>query len=135
MNFEETLLASTRYSPKPLSWVDWLGNSVGVSTGVTATEFSREDIDLVIRGKKLGDPAMLRFRDPACFRAGEVHEHYAQWQEIVGDRPSTEQQQTLKWIREKVSIFEYFQPFTGSFKGKHYSSDRPPSEHFKNTVM
>ena len=94
MNFEEKLLASTRYSPKPLSWVDWLGNSVGVSTGVTATEFSREDIDLVIRGKKLGDPAMLRFRDPACFRAGEVHEHYAQWQEIVGDRPSTEQQQS-----------------------------------------
>ena len=65
MNFEENLLPSTRYSPKLLSWVDWLGNSVGVSTGVTATEFSRKDIDLVIRGDKLGDPAMLRFRDPA----------------------------------------------------------------------
>jgi len=47
-NFEGKLLASTRYSPKPLSWVDWLGNSVGVSAGVTATEFSREDIDLVV---------------------------------------------------------------------------------------
>jgi len=86
---------------------------VGVSTGVTATELSRED--LVIRGDKLGDPAMLRFRDPTCFRAGEVHEHYVQLQEIVGDSPSTEQLQTLKWIRDKVSIFEYFQPFTGSF--------------------
>ena len=89
MNFEEILLPSTRYSPKSLSWVDWLGNSVGVRTGVTATEFSREDIDLVIRGDKLGDPAMLRFRDPACFHTSEVHEHYGQWQEIVGDRPST----------------------------------------------
>ena len=104
MNFEEKLLASTRYSPKPLSWVDCLGNSVGVSTGVTATEFFRKDTDLVIRGKKLEDPAMLRFGDPACFRAGEVHEHYAQWQEIVGDRPPTEQQQTLKWIRETLQF-------------------------------
>ena len=46
INTDVKLLASTRYLPKPLSWVDWLGNSVGVSTGVTATEFSREDIFL-----------------------------------------------------------------------------------------
>ena len=56
---------------------------MGVSTGVTATEFSSEDIDLVIRGDKLGDPVMLRFKDPACLRVGEVHEHYVQWQENV----------------------------------------------------
>ena len=30
---------------------------------------------------------------------------------------------------DKVSIFEYFQPFSGSFKGKQYSSDYPSSEH------
>jgi len=77
---------------------------------------------------------MLRFRDPACFRAGEVHNHYGQWQEIVGELPSTEQVQVLKWIRDKVSIFEYFQPFSGTFKGKQYSSDRPTSEHFKNNM-
>ena len=80
----------------------------------------RDQWPIIVLVSVLGDPAMLRFRDPACFCAGEVHEHYTQWQEIVGDRSSTEQQQTLKWIREKVSIFEYFQPFTGSFKGKHY---------------
>ena len=60
---------------------------------------------------------MLRFRDPSCFRAGEVHEHYAQWQEIVGDRPSTEQQQTLKWIREKVSILNTFNLLLEVLKG------------------
>ena len=30
--------------------------------------------------------------------------------------------------------FEYFQPFSGNFKGKQYSSERPPSEHFKNNL-
>ena len=33
-----------------------------------------------------------------------------------------------------MSIFEYFQPFSGNFKGKQYSSERPPSEHFKNNL-
>ena len=33
-----------------------------------------------------------------------------------------------------MSIFEYFQPFSGNFKGKQYSSERPPSEQFKNNL-
>ena len=33
-----------------------------------------------------------------------------------------------------VGIFEYFQPFSGNFKRKQYSSERPPSEHFKNNL-
>jgi len=74
-DFEEKHLAYTQYSPKPLNWVDLLGNSVGVGTGVTVTEFSRDEFDQIIRGNKLGGPAMLRFRDPACFRAGEAHNH------------------------------------------------------------
>jgi len=90
-DFEEKRLAYTQYSPKPLNWIDWLGNSVGVGTGVTVTELSWEEIDQIIRGDKLGDPAMLRFRDPAYFRAGEAHNHSDQWQEIVGDLPSIEQ--------------------------------------------
>jgi len=64
----------------------------------------------VVQGDKLGDPAILR--DPACLRAGEVHEHYVQWQEIVGDCPSTEQLQTLKWIREDVKFKIHLLPFS-----------------------
>ena len=30
---------------------------------------------------------------------------------------SAQQVQVLKWIKDKVSVFEYFQPFPGSFKG------------------
>ena len=32
------------------------------------------------------------------------------------------------------STFEYFQSFSGSFKEKQYSSDYPPSEHFRNNT-
>ena len=34
----------------------------------------------------------------------------------------------------EVSIFEYFQPFSGSFKGKQNCSDYPPSELFGNNM-
>ena len=74
------------------------------------------------------------FRDPASFRAGEVNNYYHQWQDIIGGCPSAQQLQVLKWIKDKVSILEYFQPFSGSFKGKQYCSDYPPSEHFRNNM-
>ena len=76
----------------------------------------------------------LRFRDPVNFRAGEVHNCYHQWHDIIGVSPSAHQVQVLKWIKDKVSIFEYFQPFSGSFKGKQYSLDYPPMEHFRNNT-
>lgn len=132
--FEEKRLAYTRYSPKSINWVDWVGNSVGVGTGVTVLELSREKIDQIYHGDKLEDPTTLQFRDTASFHAGEVHNYYQQWQDIIRDYPSAQQVQVLKWIRDKVSIFEYFQPFSGSFEGKHYCSDHPPSEHFRNNV-
>ena len=97
-------------------------------------ELSREEIDQICHGDKLGDPATLRFRDPATFRAGEVHNYYHQWQDIIGGSPSAQQVQVLKWIKDKVSIFEYFQPFSGSFKGKQNCSNYPPSELFGNNM-
>ena len=117
-----------------MNWVDWLGNPVGVSTGVTVLDLPDGEIDQIFRGEKLGDPAILRFRDPGCFRAGEIHKYSDQWKQIAGDSPSPQQAQVLKWIEDEVSIFEYFQPFSGNFKGKQYSSERPPSEHFKNNL-
>ena len=48
--------------------------------------------------------------------------------------PSAQQVKDLKWIKDKVSVFEYVQPFSGSFKGKQYCSDRPPSENFRNNM-
>ena len=34
----------------------------------------------------------------------------------MGDSLSPQQAQVLQWIEDKLSIFEYFQPFSGNFK-------------------
>ena len=73
-------------------------------------ELSREEIDQICYGDKLGDPATLRFRDPATFRAGKVYNYYHQWQDIMGGSPSAQQVQVLKWIKDKVSILNTFNP-------------------------
>ena len=96
-----------------MDWVDWLGNPVGFSTGETVSDFSKEEIDQIILGNKLKDPAMLWFRDSACFHAGEIHNCYDQWREIAGDSPPIQHVQVLKWIKDKVSnIFNLFLAFS-----------------------
>lgn len=44
------------------------------------------------------------------------------------------QTDVLDWIKNKVSIFPYFQHFRGSFKGEQYDSDRPPHRLFRNNT-
>ena len=107
-----------------------MGNPVGASTGVTATDFTKETIDEIIRGERLANPSDLRCR--VRFRAGELHEHYEQWENLAGDQPSPQQLQILEWIPNKISIFQFFRPFLGNFKGQFYDSARPPSRQFRN---
>ena len=90
-----------------------MGNPVGVSTGVTATDFTKETIDEIIRGERLAGPSDLRYRDPSRFRTGELHEHYEQWENLAGDQPSPRQLQILEWIRNKISIFQFFSSLFG----------------------
>lgn len=86
----------------------------------------------VIQGAKCGNPADLTLRDPSCFRAGELHNHYEQWQQLIAGRHFPQQSEILNWINNHVSATEYFQHFKGDFKNKHYDSDRPPSKQFRN---
>lgn len=44
------------------------------------------------------------------------------------------QTDVLDWIKNKVSIFPYFQHFRGSIKGEQYDSDRPPHRLFRNNM-
>ena len=118
---------------KPITWVNWMGTSLEVSSGVTVQEFSEQYLHKVIHGEELTDPAKLLFRDPNAFRAGELHKHYDRWCKIVGDNPSPEEATILRWIRDGVSIFDFFQSFSGSFKGRHYHSDRPLPAYFRNS--
>ena len=74
------------------------------------------------------------FRDPEHFRAGELREHVDSWKEIVMGSPSLHQSEVLVWIEGKVSVFPYFQHFSGVFKGESYDSDLPPGKAFFNNV-
>lgn len=118
---------------KPITWVNWMGTLLEVSSGVTVQEFSEQYIHKVINGKELADPVKLLFRDPNAFCEGKLHKHYNKWCKIMGNNPSPEQATILRWIRDGVPIFEFFQSFSGNFKGCHYQSDRPPPEYFRKS--
>ena len=86
-------------------------------------------------GELIGDISELLFRDPNCFRAGELHNHFEYWQYIERESPSPQQAQILGWINDKVSIQPFFKHFKGSFKGESYDSNEPPMNVFKNNVF
>ena len=75
------------------------------------------------------------FRDPSSFHAGELHRHYPAWERLVSGDPSPQQAQVLTWIRHRVAVCDYFQPFCGTFKGERYNSLRPPPKQIKNNNM
>lgn len=116
LQFDEKVVEYSNMPRKPITWVNWMGTPLEVSSGVTVQEFSEQYIHKVIHGEELADPAKLLFRDPKAFRAGELHKHYSKWCKIMGDNPSPQQATILRWIRDGVSIFEFFQSFSGSFK-------------------
>jgi len=66
------------------------------------------------------------------FRAGELHEHYEQWENLADDQPSPPAIANSRMDREQDIIFQFFRPFSGNFKGQFYDSARPPSRKFRN---
>jgi hypothetical protein len=110
-------------------WIDFQGNPVQASRWVTVSE---KAFTSMINGQSLGDPSTVIFRDPASFYAGEVHAHAHFWEKILGPSPTDQQADVLDWIRNKVSLFPYFQPFRGTFKGTAYDSARPPASYYPN---
>ena len=74
---------------KPITWVNWMGTLLEVSSGVTVQEFSEQYIHKVINGKELADPVKLLFRDPNAFCEGKLHKHYNKWCKIMGNKPLT----------------------------------------------
>ena len=99
---DSSILALTQSPPECVRWVNSRGNPTGASM-------------------KPLEVFQKCFRDPDHFRAGELHNHVNRWGEIVGDLPSPAQQaRVVHWVREKVSVEEYFRPFQGDFKGKSY---------------
>ncbi|KAK3740319.1 hypothetical protein QZH41_009408, partial [Actinostola sp. cb2023] len=130
-NFDKELL-NGNIPDEVEHWVDWMGRPYERAGNRVTVMPTEEIIHSTIKGDRLGDPSTLSFRDPETFVAGELHNHLEQWEAIADEIPTPEQLQVLRWIREKVSIFDYFRPFVGRFKGTQYNSVRPPSAQFRN---
>ena len=72
----------------------------------------------------------LKLRDPDEFIAGGLHTNPNAWELILSHHPLA--QEILGWIRHKVDILHFSQPFSGLYKRLHYCSDRPLARHFVN---
>ena len=116
--------------PRTVRWVNSRGDPVETGTGPTAV--ASDVMNKVTKGDALRTIDQLKFRDPDHFRAGELHNHVNEWETLLDDTQTPQQNRVLTWIRGKVSIFEYFRPFKGTFKGQTYDSARPPPAQFKN---
>ncbi|KXJ06330.1 Protein LIGHT-DEPENDENT SHORT HYPOCOTYLS 5 [Exaiptasia diaphana] len=118
----------------PVNWVNAKGNPVVVSGGVTANEDLGKLVGKVQHGAAIGDIDHLVFRDPKCFRAGELHQCARYWDEILDTSADQIQADVRTWIHDKVSIFPFMQHFKGTFKGEGYDCDRPPTRAFRNNL-
>lgn len=117
-----------------IQWVDSKGNPLQVSGGRTANDHLEDVVTMVQNGEVIGNVEHLVFRDPNKFRVGELHQHQHYWQVIASRSQSSEQEEVLQWIQNKVSIFPFLKHFKGSFKGEQFDSDRPPHKLFRNNV-
>ncbi|XP_028513090.1 uncharacterized protein LOC114574514 [Exaiptasia diaphana] len=131
-NFDKEMLREILLNP--VNWVNAKGNPVVVSGGVTANEDLGKLVGKVQHGAAIGDIDHLVFRDPKCFRAGELHQCARYWDEILDTSADQIQADVRTWIHDKVSIFPFMQHFKGTFKGEGYDCDRPPTRAFRNNL-
>ena len=127
-------IAHGQFQKNAVLWVVSRENPVTVSRGMAANCGLEDKVKRVERGEVIGNVQELVFRDPNYFRAGELHSNATYWEEIAQRNPSSGQNEILRWIRERVSIFPYFKHFSGQFKGEKFDSDRPPRKAFKNNA-
>ena len=74
----------------------------------------------------------LRFRNPEVFIAGQLHLYSELWEKIAALCSYDRADEVLDWIKNKVSLFKFFRPFKGLFKGRAYDSAFPPRIEFDN---
>jgi hypothetical protein len=100
--------------------------------GVAAPHCDLRFIDEIAHGSQSPGIKDLPFRDPNSFLAGQLHLHVTDWEKIVARAPYDEAYEVLNWLKNKVSIFHFFRRFQGSFQGRLFDSEIPPSMVFNN---
>ena len=111
-------IAHGQFQKNGVLWVDSRENPVTVSRGMAANCGLEDKVKRVEQGEVIGNVQELVFRDPNYFRAGELHSNATYWEEIAQRNPSSGQNEILRWIRERVSIFPYFKHLVDNLKAK-----------------
>ena len=62
----------------------------------------------------------LRFCNPLFFWAGEIHNHFSVWEQLLTGQTSSPVD-LMETIRDVVKINHSFKPFKGDFKGSSYN--------------
>ena len=99
---------------------------------LTAPCFDFGFVQSICSGKIVPDITTLRFRNPDVFIAGQLHLHSEVWEKIASLSTYDRADEVLDWIKNKVSLFKFFRPFKGHFKGRAYDSVIPPRIEFDN---
>ena len=124
----------TKVSVNCPRWVNYKGSLLTEAQDVADNaHITQEFVSSIITGEAFADASFLAFRDPSCFRAGELHRHIDQWDKLFqySDDNFSEVQD---WIHNYVRVDKFFTHYKGSYKGVNYNCDRPPARIFTNHV-
>lgn len=121
---------------KPTGWVHWDGSPLDKARGVAANNahISQDFVESVLLGENVADVSMLAFRDPKSFMAGSLHSHVKSWENMCQSTPCDLAQTVLGWVKHRINVFDFLQPFKGQFKGETFDCNLPPSRVFQNNV-
>ena len=103
-------------------------NWEGVAPGPAAPAPSPEAVSKLAVKASVRD---LRFRNPVCFRAGNIHNFITRWEEVLTGQEK--RAEILSYLRDGVDVNSFFAPYKGDFQGKFYDSPIPPSACFPNS--
>ncbi|CAH3163813.1 unnamed protein product, partial [Porites lobata] len=103
-------------------------NWEGVAPGPAAPVPSPEAVSKLAVKASVRD---LRFRNPVCFRAGNIHNFITRWEEVL--TAQEKRAEILSYLRDGVDVNSFFAPYKGDFQGKFYDSPIPPSACFPNS--
>ena len=77
---------------------------------------SQEFVSSVIAGEAFADASLLPFRDPSCFRPGELHRHVDQWDKLF-HYSENNFSEVHDWTHNYVRVEKFFAHYEGSYKG------------------
>ena len=103
-------------------------NWEGVAPGPAAPVPSPEAVSKLAVKASVRD---LRFRNPVCFRAGNIHIFITRWEEVLTGQEK--RAEILSYLRDGVDVNSFFAPYKGDFQSKFYDSPIPPSACFPNS--